>query len=98
MTSSEWQPMETSPRDGSKFDVLCKSEAGVEIAVAEIHWGYKPMDAKGKGDMILWGKHNFLSPYLTAIGWKPRIPKTTIEDEVEKEKPPYDKLKTPRPL
>jgi len=65
----KWHPMETAPRDGTVFDVLCKSPRGIEVVVPELKYAHAPMD---KSKFILWGAKNFLSPYLTPIGWKPR--------------------------
>ncbi len=66
---SEWKPIETAPKDGTVFDVLCRSKDGVEITVPELKYGHAPMD---KSRMILWGSQNFLSPYLEPISWRPR--------------------------
>lgn len=60
--------MESAPRDGTDIDVVCVSEAGNKIVVPKLHYAHAPMD---KAVMILWGNNNFLSPYLTPIGWKP---------------------------
>lgn len=68
---TDYRPMDTAPRDGSSFDVLCKSKDGIEVEVKHLHYGPKPMDAKDFTQLILWGKHNFLSPCLIPIGWKP---------------------------
>jgi hypothetical protein len=65
--TSEWQPMETAPRDGTVIDVLCKSKSGIEVVVPDLKYGKAPMD---KTKLILWGSQNFLSPYLDPIGWK----------------------------
>ncbi len=64
----DWQPMDTAPKDGSILDVKCKSEDGVEIVVKELFYAFKPM--RIDDTMILWGKNNFLSPYLTPIEWR----------------------------
>lgn len=72
----EWQRMETSPTDGTVFDVLCVSEAGIEIVVPELKWARRPI---GKG-LILWGTNNPLSSYLSPIGWKPRVSKGNVAD------------------
>lgn len=61
--------MATAPRDGTVFDVLCRSQDGIEIVVPELKFAHAPMD---KSKLILWGKQNFLSPYLTPLGWRPR--------------------------
>lgn len=77
-----WRPMSEAPRDGSKFDVLCRSPEGVEVQVLDLHYGPKPMRKRPDGSiddtLILWGRHNFLSPHLTAIGW--RVPDSTTVD------------------
>lgn len=70
MNHNEWMPMDKAPRDGSKFDVKCISQEGVEVIVEELFYGYKPM--RSDDTMILWGKQNFLSPYLTPVGWRYR--------------------------
>jgi hypothetical protein len=67
--TEEWLPMDTAPRDGTVFDVLCKSKDGIEVIVPELKYGHAPMD---KTKFILCGTHNFLSPYLTPTGWRPR--------------------------
>lgn len=66
-----WRRMETAPRDGSSFDVLCVSKDGVKVEVKDLHYAPRPMNAKDHSDLILWGSHQFLSRYLTPIGWKP---------------------------
>lgn len=63
-----WRPMEEAPRDGTIFDVLCRSSEGEEVVVKELKYAYAPMD---KSKLILWGAKNFLSPYLKPIGWRP---------------------------
>ena len=65
-----WRPMAEAPRDGSAFDCLVESKAGTRVT-AVLHYGYKPMRDRGKPEMILWGRHNFLSSFLTPIGWRP---------------------------
>lgn len=69
-----WHEMKTAPRDGSPFDVLCVSKAGIRVIVPRLFYGHKPMRKRPDGtiddEQILWGKHNFLSPYLTPIGWR----------------------------
>lgn len=65
----DWQSMETAPKDGTTFDVLCKSKDGVEVVVPELKYGHAPMD---KTKFVLWGTKNMLSSYLTPIGWKER--------------------------
>lgn len=65
----EWLPMNTAPRDGTTFDVLCRSQHNIEVVVPELKFGHAPMD---RTKLILWGSQNFLSPYLTPLGWRPR--------------------------
>lgn len=65
---SNWLPMDTAPRDGSSFDVQCNTPHGKLHVVTNLHYGPKPMR---DGTLILWGTHNFLSPYFTPIGWRP---------------------------
>jgi len=62
-----WKEMTAAPRDGSSFDVLCESKEGIAIVVKNLHFAWPPM---GRGEMILWGTQNFLSPYLTPQGWR----------------------------
>ena len=69
MTDAEWKDMASAPRDGTIFDVLCRSKDNVEIVVPGLKFAHAPMD---KTRLILWGTTNFLSPYLTPLGWKPR--------------------------
>lgn len=68
-----YRPMEEAPRDGSDFDVMCISKNGFMIEIKQLHYAYKPMfKYDPKQEMILWGTKNFLSSYLTPLGWKPR--------------------------
>lgn len=69
---AEWKPMATAPRTGSSFDVKCVSKDGVEKVIENLHYAYPPM---GRGEMILWGAQNFLSPYMTPLAWRPRAAK-----------------------
>jgi len=59
--------MSTFPKDGTACDVVCKYETVAE----EIRWSRSPMD----GTSRLVGKVNPLSPYLTPVGWRPRVKK-----------------------
>lgn len=70
--------MKTAPHDGSSFDVLCRSQTGIEVVVPNLHYGFKPM--RDDNEMILWGKTNFLSPYLIPLGWKPRVQSGNVGD------------------
>lgn len=65
---SEWRSMDTAPRDGMRFTLLCRSEDGVEVEVNDVKYAHAPMD---KTRMILWGNQNALSSFLTPIGWRP---------------------------
>lgn len=76
----DFQPMETAPRDGSSFDVLYRGPSGNEGICENLHYGYPPM---GRGTMILWGRCNFFSPYLTPIGWRPRAFLSTTQGAVD---------------
>lgn len=67
MTDDDWKPMHEAPRDGSVFEVKCRSKDGVEVIVPNIKFGHAPMD---KTKFILWGNQNFLSPYLEPLGWR----------------------------
>lgn len=66
-----WREMADAPRNGGSFDVLCRHEQGREFVVPNLHYAFPPM---GRGEMILWGTQNFLSPYLTPLKWRPRMP------------------------
>lgn len=66
---TDWRPMSEAPRDGTVFDVKCRSKAGIEIVVPDLKYARASMD---KTKFILWGSQNFLSPYLEPIGWKPK--------------------------
>lgn len=95
----KYEPMETAPRDGTNFNVKCTTPTGVEVLVVEIHYGPKSMGKHDKsGELILWGRHNFLSTYLTPIGWRPMPPEATSEKPEEPPPKPYDRMKTPRPI
>jgi hypothetical protein len=61
---TDWQPIETSPRDGSEFEVLIAGDAA--ITVKQIRWARFGMDK----DLSLCGRNNRLSPYLTATHWR----------------------------
>ena len=71
MSEHAWRPMSEAPRDGSSFDVKCRSEDGVEVVVHDLHFAPRSM-WKFRRDLILWGAKNPLSPYLTPIGWRSR--------------------------
>lgn len=77
----DWLPMSDAPRDGSSFDVLCVGKGGTKVIARDLHYGHRPMGTRSLKSMILWGKHNFLSPYLTPIGWKPLTARTKEEQE-----------------
>lgn len=62
MTSDEWQPMNTFPKDGTHCDIK------TEHAIAKnIWWGQEPL---GK-NYVLRGDENKLSEYVIerAVGW-----------------------------
>lgn len=67
---SEWQPIDTAPKDGTQFDLWTVGPSGGpgnRIPNAKY--------AKGmNGEWELWGMHNKVSPYLTPTHWQP-LPK-----------------------
>lgn len=67
LSTVPWQPMETAPKTGSSFDVKCRTPEGYEVVIVDLHYGPPSM---GKGPLMLWGNHNFLSPYFTPIAWR----------------------------
>lgn len=66
VSDMNWKPMEAAPRDGTVFTVLCRSKSGIEVEVPNLKYAKEPMGQ----NFILWGTTNFLSPFLTPIGWR----------------------------
>lgn len=71
---TDWQPMDTAPRDGTMLDVVVVGPSGNEIIVPKLFYGHKAMRKRPDGTIdetpILWGKQNALSSYLTPIRWR----------------------------
>lgn len=67
-----WRLMASAPRDGSSLDVACRTRDGRDCVVENLHYAFPPM---GRGEMILWGNRNFLSPYFTPLRWRAAQPK-----------------------
>ncbi len=56
---SEWQPIETAPRDGSKFDARC--------------WLYPPKTAYFNGQLIVHHDRDGGEIAYPFTHWKPRV-------------------------
>lgn len=95
--TDEWFKMDTAPRDGTVFDLLCKSKENVEVIVPNIKYGHAPMD---KTRLVLWGNQNMLSSYLEPLGWRPATKKAPpVKKEIDPAAvEPWDKTKHPYPI
>jgi hypothetical protein len=74
---TDWQSMESFPKNGTSCDILCKSKDGIEIVATEVSWAREPIG----NNYSFFGKNNRLSSYLTPISWK--LSKAAVSGNVE---------------